>query len=849
MTHSARVAGGWASGSLICLIISAFSLNRAHAATYEIPIGDTRIDAVLNTSITTGAGVRVEGRSDDLIGKSNLNPQVCSGPNGAYQSCQGLFMNQIFPAQRLVAAPGAASINNDDGDLNYGKGEVFSAVTKVTSDLNVTFGNYGFFTRILYFYDAVNENFTEYHPNRITPDNLLEVGRRTSALPIGLPEDPSALLTNPAALFTGLIAGRPWGQPTGDGGRLSYGPGGVVRNKRRDGQTLRQIGTDLQLLDAVFYGNVALWDDRELTLKIGRQLVNWGESTTLVLNSINQANPVNANNFNRIGKSVEEVFTPVNMVYGSFEPWTNLSVEAFYQLEWKPVEIAAPGSYFSDLDIGTHNAVGSVNISTGGIAEDPSRIGTPLDSPVSGLSNTTGSIRRAPDEDPRTDGQFGVALKYYFEDIGSGVQTGIYYMNYHSRLPIASFYATHPSCARREGNPLNNDATDLLSFLADCPDIPFLHSLTHPGESASYATDSAAPLDSARFQLVYPEDIHLLGVSFNTTVGDYSIQGEVAYRPNLPLQIDLQDLGFAALGPTLTRCHDPSLGCAGSAQLANLGIGFDASGNSTNYGSSNFTDASGNNPYPDIVNVGIGHVPGSARAYPNFVIPYRGGTVGENTPCLADMSETDYRPGADCYIRGYERKSAYQFNFSTTRVLSPNNWFHADQIIVVGEWGAEWVPHLPPLDQLQFEAPGTHYTASAGADGSGADGSRQACSTNPSCTVGADGLRFNQHQQDLSMYPDQFSWGYRLIGIFSYESVLPNISLRPILTWAHDVGGTAPGPGGNFVKGRMQSDSLLETRYRDFFSVTIGYTRFMGGGSANLVRDRDYVQAFFRYQF
>ena len=32
------------------------------------------------------------------------------------------------------------------------------------------------------------------------------------------------------ALFTGLIASRPWGQPGADGGRISYGPGAEVRS-------------------------------------------------------------------------------------------------------------------------------------------------------------------------------------------------------------------------------------------------------------------------------------------------------------------------------------------------------------------------------------------------------------------------------------------------------------------------------------------------------------------------------------------------------------------------------------------------------------------------------------------
>jgi len=835
----------------IGLLLASFATTPAQALSFELPVGaEHSIDAVLNTSITVGAGLRTQKPAADLIGKANLDPQVCTGPNGAYQSCQGLFRNQVYPAEQLVAAPGAASINNDDGNLNYRRGELFSAPAKVTSDLTLHYGRSGFFARALYFHDFINNDFREYHPNRITAGNVQQVGRETPAAPLP-PADPAALLNDPATLFAGLIASRPWGQPGANGGRRVYGPGGVVRNRRSDGEVLREIGTDLQLMDAVLFTQLPLWDDRELTLKLGRQTVNWGESTTLVLNSINQANPVNANNFYRIGRTVEEVFTPVAMLFASFEPFDNATVEAFYQLEWDNVEAQAPGSYFSDLDIGTDNAVGTVNTSTGGVAEDPDRHATPLDSPLTGLSNTTSTIRRLRDAEPSASGQFGVALKVYLEELANGIELGAYFMNYHSRLPIGSFYATQASCARREGNALGIDARDFASFLATCDDIPFLHALSHPQQpEAQYATDSAAALDTARFQLEYPEDIRLYGLSFNTTVGDFSIQGEVAYRPNLPLQIDVQDLAFAAFGPTLTRCHDRALGCLGSIELANTGLGYAEDGSATNYGSSDFVDAGGAMPYPDLVNVGIGHVPGSARAFPSFVSAYRGGAVGENPPCATTMTDADYRPGIDCYVRGYERFDVYQFNFGTTRVYGPqDNPIAADQIILVTEWGATWVPDTPALDQLQLEAPGTYYHASAGADGSGADGSRQACSLNPACSHGADGIRFNPHQQDPEAFADEWSWGYRVISLLSYESVLPSISLRPSLIWAHDVGGTSPGPAGNFVRGRRQADLMLETRYKDALSFTVGYTWFTGGGRYNLLRDRDYLQFFARYQF
>jgi len=829
----------------------------ALAASWEVPLDGSDVEATVNTSLTAGGAIRMQSQSTALIGKTNLNPQLCTGPNGAYQSCQGLFRAQLYPAQRVAAAPGAASINNDDGDLDYNKGDLVSAVGKINQDWTLSWKGLKVFTRWLYFNDPVNDHFSEVHPNRITPQNLLQVGRQTPGLAAGAGQNllqdlanPAALIANPFQLGGLLLNSRPYGQPGPNGTNLVYGPGGVVRNARAGGTERREIGNGLQWLDAYVVGALPLWGDKALTIKLGRQTVSWGESTTLVINSLNQANPVNVNNFYRVGHQTDEIFTPIGMVDLSFEPADGYNIEAFYQLEWKSVESVAPGSYFSDLDVGTGNLGSSISASVGNVAEDPAGVGTPLDSPLAGLSNTTSTVRRLPDDKPGAAGQFGVDLKHNFEDLGNGLELGVYFMNYHSRLPLASFYAANPSCARQAGNARRNDATDLASFLQDCPDIPFVHSLLHPGEPAQYATDSAAALDTARFQLEYPRNIQLYGLSFNTTVGAYSIQGEVAYRPNLPLQVALTDLAFGAFGPTLTACHDRATNCAGSAGLADIGVGYAADGSTMNYGSSDFIPAAGKAAYPDIVNVGIGHIPGSARAFPSFVIPYRGGRIGDNPGCAKGMSDADYHPGIACYIRGYEREQVYEFNLGTTRVFgASDNPFGADQIILATEWGATYVPRLPALDQLQFQAPGVYYHASAGADGSGSDGSRQACSANPACSLGPDGVRFNPHQQDLGSFPDPFSWGYRVITLASYENVLPKISLHPTLVWQHDVQGTSPGPAGNFVMGRKQVDSLLEIRYEANLSMNLGYTWFFGGGPYNTLGDRDYLQFFARYLF
>lgn len=811
------------------IALAALGAGPAHAL--ELELGP--ITGNLNTNVTFGAAIRMESRADDLVGKSFLDPNVCGVRDGInFQSCQAVFRDQIFPAQQLVNARGAPTARAEDGNLNYDKYDLTQAPFKVTQDLTLEWGGIGLFARWLYFYDLVNNDFTETRPNLITADNVSQVG------------------------ITGDREANRYFDRV-------YGAGARVRQKRSDGETLRQIGTDLQLLDLNIFGTLPLWGDREVSWKIGRQNLNWGESTSLVVNSLNQINPPNANNLYRVGAQLEEVFQPVGMVTLSGEAFANVQFEVFYQFEWLPLEAPAPGSYMSFADLGTNNAVDYANLSFGGSADDEAGVGFPLNSPLALITPTTTRALRAPDREPENGGQYGISLKYYAEELNSGTEFGLYFMNYHSRLPYVSFNATDASCARREGNAQGIDARNTLEFFAACNNLPgydqgalnavlqqagamilanpatlidfggnlggLAAALTpNPGQPLS----DAVPLDTGRVFFEYPENIQMYGMSFNTASGDYSFQGEVAYRPNLPLQVSIVDLEFAAAGPTLTRCHDRDLNCAGTRG----GRGIDASGQLVNYGSSDFLDANGNNPFRDSINLIIGGAPGSARSFPSFVVPYRGGTLGETAP--------------NSYIRGFERFDVLQYNLGLTRVLSSTeNWIGADQIQMVGELGATHVPGLPSYDRLQIESPGVYYHASAGADGSGADGSRQACSTNPTCHVGPDGARFNPHQANLDDLVDKFSWGYRLIAIIKYESVLPGISIQPFVLFGHDVNGTAPGPAENFVEDRKQAQTLIETRYRDSLSFSVGYSWFWGAGYTNLYRDRDFAQAFIRYQF
>jgi len=820
-------------GALIATALATIS-GPAGAVDFNIPVpgSDTAIHGQLNTTATAGVGVRTQSQNDSLIGKADLNPNACgSSPGSAgtiiYQNCQGVFRTQGYTSQRLEQVPGSYSMAHDDGDLNYNKGNIFEAPAKVTPDLTLTWGDFGFFGRLLYFYDFVNNDFNERHPDIITPQNVNSVGR------VGSPVPGLSAIQIPAILGGGNIP------------LLSerlYGVGAYERSKRTDPAVLKQVGTDLQYLDSYLYGKIPIpfTNDRKLTVKIGRQTINWGESTVLVFNSINQANPINGNNFYRVGNQLEEDFTPLNQLFLSFEPFDSATVEGFYQLEWKPLEAPAPGSYFSSNDLGTNNAGHFANLSFGTSADDPSNLGHPLDSPLGLITNTTTFAGRSADMNPRTSGQYGVKLDYYADGFNNGTDMALYFEHYHSRLPYVGFFATKASCARREGNANGNDANSLLAFLTDCPGIPGLSGLL------TSQKDDAVPLNTGKVFLEYPEDIDLLGASFSTTFGSYSVQGEASYRPNLPMQVSIADLEFAAAGPTTSRCHEESLHCTGTG---GLNIANQANGGVASDGSSDFvTNVNGAKGYTDTFNLlGLGALPGSARAFPNFILPYRGGVVGENAPTDYTKPLNRQNPG---YIQGYERFGLVKLDFGVTRVLgASDNPFGADQIIVLGEVGADIIPDLPNKDVLQIDGPNTPLSATAGADGSGADRSRLACSNIPDCSYGVDGLRFNPHQQPINDFVKSFAWGYRVVVIGSYENVLPNIGIHPTLLFAQDIQGTSPGPAFEFVGGRKEIDSIYEIRYKSSLSLNLGYTWYWGGGDQNVLSDRDFAQAFVKYQF
>lgn len=298
--------------------------------------------------------------------------------------------------------------------------------------------------------------------------------------------------------------------------------------------TLDRVGSDVDLLDAYLYGG---FDAGEVPvdLRVGRQVVSWGEST-FIQNGINVINPVDVAAIRVPGAELREALLPVNMLWGSAGVTLNSSVEAFYQFEWDQTEPDPSGSYFSTNDFATP---GGDKLMLGfGQVPDIIPFG-PAGAASVGQTPIGVAVPRGADRDADDSGQYGLAYRIYVPELGD-TELGFYYMNYHSRLPIIS--------AR----------TGTLAGLG----------------SGDYA-------GSARYFTEYPEDIQLLGASFNTQVGTtgWALQGEVSYKKDVPLQVDDVELLFAALSPLAipeAASGMPGTGTflANTNQVAPGGVGF-----------------------------------------------------------------------------------------------------------------------------------------------------------------------------------------------------------------------------------------------------------------------------------
>ena len=359
-------------------------------------------------------------------------------------------MSEMDP--RLVTpgnSPGfgeASTGTADDGDLNFEDGDIYSLILKGVHDFELRKGDFGLFLRGKYWYDEELANGKRPHGN-------------------------SANLYTP-------------NEKLADSGFDDFAQ-----------------ASGIELLDAFVYGTFYLGEAQApLDIRIGRQVASWGEST-FIQNGINTINPIDVSAFRRPGAEIKEGLLPVAMLTISAGVTDALSIDMFYQLQWEKTVIDGCGTYFSTADVA---ATGCDVVTLRGILSDQvNMIGAPLIAPA-GLF-----ITRQRDIEPSDSGQYGVSLRYFAEKL-AGSEFGLYYMNYHSRVPyLGGFTSANESLGGPAGTPF-------------IPGDPL-------GGNPQYFAE-------------FPEDIELFGVSFATNFAGFAVSGEVSYRPDFPVQINTTEI-------------------------------------------------------------------------------------------------------------------------------------------------------------------------------------------------------------------------------------------------------------------------------------------------------------------
>ena len=314
-------------------------------------------------------------------------------------------------------------------------------------------------------------------------------------------------------------------------------------------ETKDAVGAGAELLDAFVFADYYL-GDTPVSVRLGRQGLSWGEST-FIQGGVNSINPVDAGAFRKPGAELKEALLPVNMVYTSIGLTQDVTLEAFYQLEWDHTRSDPCGTFFSTTDF---VADGCGPVVLGGEPAEQDIIafrdfeierGAPLSQRVSPVTE------RIEDDEPRDSGQYGLALRWYAEQLGD-TEFGLYYMNIHSRLPYINGAVTNQ---------------DLLGVLS-------------PTGEANLQVNPNPDYDTYRplYQIAYPEDIQIAGISFaRSTEWGASISGELSYKPDYPIQWNAFELILAGNGAPWSRLYQQRAEEGGSAEdlYGKLAKGYD----------------------------------------------------------------------------------------------------------------------------------------------------------------------------------------------------------------------------------------------------------------------------------
>ena len=578
------------------------------------------------------------------------------------------------------------------------------------------------------------------------------------------------------------------------------------------------VGSYVRLLDAFGYLRFDL-GSMATEIRGGRQVVNWGEST-FIPGGLNAWSAFDVTALQVPGAELKQALLPDESIILNMQLTQNLSSQFLYLFDWHKDIIEPDGAYFSTSDVA--GAGGNrVILGFGAISDQ----GVNFSSLGGGIIPNFQTIPRLPDHQPDESGQFGARFKLYLPNFGQGTELGLYFMNYTSRVPVVSLQTGTQAGLGNAFGAVNAVGAAAQALAAGLPFAAAVatgaavgqqQAAAHGGNLTSataqqYATigantllsggnvnNQAANLGANEYSRTeglyeeFPRNIQMLGLSFNTQLqkSGTALQGEVAYRHNVPVQIDDVELIYASLTP------------------------FES---------------------------GIAQLLGEPTSGPGHCVK------GSATPITGCNQLGQY--GLGQVVKGYELKDTWHFDLTATQVFA--NVFNAAQAVLILEAGADYVPGLedklsggPQGFGLRYDGPGTNLSGNPNLGGypefpafGGQCG--QATYPNP----------LGQCVEPGSQFASTWAWGFVVAGRLEYDNVIGSWNLLPHFTWSQDVTGVSPGPGGAFVEGRWSTTVGLTATARHQWELDVSYTNYGGAGQYNLLNDRDFIAASIKYSF
>ena len=266
-------------------------------------------------------------------------------------------------------------------------------------------------------------------------------------------------------------------------------------------------------------------------LRVGDQVLNWGESTFLRF-GVQTVNPLDLVAALRPASSARDVQIPQGMLWAAANVTNEVAIEGYYQYDWQAVRTPPVGWFFSDNDLIGAGGLGSAMAGAGRFSD----LGTDLDGAFRLPPGTLGfdpDFMRIPghgNQEPSDQGQGGITVQAIIPRLNS-TKLALHFVNYHSRLPLIGARTADAAAVAATSPAAVAARAAALAPVYEAEGLP-------PGRGALAAAAAASTLtigeyaSDASYFAEYPENIRMLGFSFNTATlrTGTLVSGEVSHH-------------------------------------------------------------------------------------------------------------------------------------------------------------------------------------------------------------------------------------------------------------------------------------------------------------------------------